>query len=107
MLRVQHNESAIHIHIISYLLAFLAIQVPTVHYVEFPVLYTVSLLVIYFINSISIVYVSILISQFLPLHPFPPWCPYIYSLPFLYHHGFLTLLSSWPFPHGDWPLVNL
>ena len=36
-------------------------------------------LVIYFIHSVSSVYMSIPISQFLPLC-FPSWCPYVGSL---------------------------
>ena len=46
--------------------------------VEFPVLYSRFLLVIYFIH-IS-VYMSIPISQFIPPPTFPPWCPYVCSL---------------------------
>ena len=46
---------------------------------EFPVLYSMFSLVIYFIH-IS-VYMSIPISQFIPLSPlFLPWCPYVCSL---------------------------
>ena len=45
------------------------IQVTTGHYAEFPVLCGVFSLVIYFILSVSSVYVSILISQFLPPTP--------------------------------------
>ena len=41
------------------------IQITTKHWVEFPVLYSMCSLVIYFIHSIGIVYASIPISQFL------------------------------------------
>ena len=64
----RQNESAIHIHI-STLLDSFSIKVIMDHLVEFPVLYSRSLLVIYFIyNS---VYLSLPISQFVssPVSP--------------------------------------
>ena len=57
--------------------------------VEFPVLYIRFSLVIYFIH-IS-VYMSVTISQFFPLPPFPAWCPYISSL----HLCLYFCLANW------------
>jgi len=59
---------------------FLTIQVTTEHCVEFPVLYSRLALVIYFIQSINSVYMSIPISQFIPFPPFPTWYSYLCSL---------------------------
>ena len=70
---------------------------------EFPVLYSMFPSVVHFIHSINNVYVSILVSQFLPPHPFPPWQPYIYPLslcPFFFRFfsriGYYRILSRVP-----------
>ena len=81
------------------LLDFPPIQVTTVHQVEFRVLYGMFPSVVYFMHSISNVYVSIPVSQFLPPHSFPPWYPYICSLCLCLYA--LQIRSSIPFyiPH--------
>ena len=74
---VQQSESVIRIHISPlFWISFPFRSVTTGQWVEFPELYhrfsLVISLVIYFIHSISSVYTSIPISQFIP-PPFPPW----------------------------------
>ena len=59
------NQRYIYIYPLS-LLDFLPIQVATVHSGEFPVLYNMFLLVIYFIHIVSSVYMLIPVSQLLP-----------------------------------------
>ena len=62
----------IYIYIPSFL-DFLPIEVTTEHGVEFSVLYSRFSLDIYFIQSISSVYMSVPISQFIPSHPELKW----------------------------------
>ena len=57
----------------TYICSFISFSYITEYWVEFPVLYSRPLLVIYFIYSS--VYVSIPVSQFIP--PSPPWWPLI------------------------------
>ena len=60
-------------------LDLLTIQVTTAYWGEVLVLYSMFLLAIYFIHSISSVNVSSPVSQFIP-PPFPSWCPHVCSL---------------------------
>ena len=69
----------IHIHIPP-LWCFLPFWVTTGHWVEFPELYSRFSLFVYFIHSISSVYVSITNSQYLPRPPFPLLSIHLFSI---------------------------
>ena len=68
---IQQSEPIIYIytHIYPCFLDFLPIKFTTEHWVEFPVLYSRSLLVVDFAHSISNVYTSTPVSQFIPYLP--------------------------------------
>ena len=66
---VQQNESIIHIHVSTLLESFFPVYVITEHWVEFPVLHSRFLLLIYFIyNSVCIL---------IPISPFIPPLPLV------------------------------
>ena len=95
---VQQNESPIRKHIPSFP-GFLAVQVSTERWVEFPVLYSRSSLVVCFIHNISRVYMSVPTSQF-SLSPRPPLFPLDIHMSDLYVFTFISALqvrSSIPF----------
>ena len=73
----QQNESAIHIQISPPFWTSLPLGYHSVLGRDTCATYSKFASVVYFIHSISNVYVSIPLSQFLPPHPFPPWYPYI------------------------------
>ena len=66
---VQQSESAIRIHISP--LFWISFPFRSPQSTEFPVLYSRSSLVIWFIHSIKSVHMSVPISQFIPPPPFP------------------------------------
>ena len=76
------------------LLNLLAIQVTTVHWLEFPVLYIMFSFVIYLMYSINRVYVSVPISQFLS----PP-SPLLVSIHLFSASVSLFLLWKWHLYH--------
>ena len=82
------TESAIYIHISPLFWISFPYSSPESTEVEFPVLYSRFSLVIYFQHSIDSVYVSIPISQFIPLLLFLPWHPYT---PAYFSNSFLCL----------------
>ena len=84
------TESAIYIYIHISPLFWISFPYssPESTEVEFPVLYSRFSLVIYFQRSINSVYMSIPISQFIPLLLFLPWHPYT---PVYFSNSFLCL----------------
>ena len=66
----------------SLFLDFLPIQVTTEYYVEFPALYSMFSLIIYFIHSS--VYMSVTVSQFIPPFCPHPWYPKVLYVCVLY-----------------------
>ena len=66
------NQPYIHIYFLFF--GFPSHLDPTKHWVEFPVLYSRFLLVIYFICG-----KCIYVNSSLPVHPPHPWCPYLFS----------------------------
>ena len=75
---INHKYTHIYTHThTSPFLDFLPINFTTEHWVEFPVLYSRSLLIVDFMHSISSVYVSTPVSQFIPLPAcwmYSRWC---------------------------------
>ena len=82
------NQLYIYIHISPLFWISFPYSSPENTEVEFPVLYSRFSLVIYFQRSINSVYVSIPISQFIPLFLFLPWHPYT---PVYFSNSFLCL----------------